>query len=77
MSFSTPDPRPLIGPAELAVRLGVSRDHIYRMKDRGTLPTPVRLGHLIRWDPEEIEDWLRAGARDRPSSPRLPQPASR
>ena len=56
---TTAAPKPLIGPAQLASRLGVSRDHVYRMKDRGTLPPPVRLGHLLRWDPQVIEQWIR------------------
>ena len=52
-------PTPLIGPADLAAWFGVSRDHIYRMRDRGELPQAIRLGHLIRWDPIEVEAWLK------------------
>lgn len=62
MPADTADPKPLIGTAELATRLGVSRDHVYRLTDRGTLPRPVRLGHLLRWNPDVIEDWLRREA---------------
>jgi excisionase family DNA binding protein len=46
---------------ELARRLGVSERHVHRLRDAGTLPTPIRLGRLIRWNRAVIEEWIRDG----------------
>jgi excisionase family DNA binding protein len=51
-------PAPLIGAMDLARRLGVSRDHVYRLLDRGQLPPAIRLGGLLKWDPRIIEAWI-------------------
>ena len=59
MTAHTTKPQPLIGVTELAARLGVSRDYIYRMKELDTFPRPVRIGALWKWDPALIEAWLR------------------
>lgn len=59
MTAPAPKPQPMIGVAELATRLGCSRDHIYRMRKLDGFPKPARIGHLLRWDPALIEAWLR------------------
>jgi excisionase family DNA binding protein len=40
---------------------GCSVRHIYRLADAGRMPTPVRLGSLVRWSKTAIEDWIAAG----------------
>lgn len=76
---TTRTPRePLIAPSELARRLGISRSHLYRLAARSGLPSPLRLGGILRWDPRVIEEWLAAGARPQPDwfpSPKNPEPS--
>ena len=43
---------------ELTELLGVDDKHIYRMAARGQLPS-FRVGGAVRFDPQEIADWLR------------------
>ncbi len=43
---------------ELAELFGVTPQHIYRMAADGTIPS-FRIAGAIRFDPEEIADWLR------------------
>lgn len=53
----TPDPAPLllIDAAEVARRLSISKSSVWRLRDRGLLPQPVRLGSIIRWRAAEVE----------------------
>ena len=53
-------------PALLDVRavarlLDCSTRHVYRLTDSDGMPTPVRLGALVRWNRNEIERWISAG----------------
>ncbi len=53
---------------QLARLLSVSRRHVERMDSAGKLPTPVRIGHSVRWPldgPTGIREWLRLGCPDR------------
>jgi len=52
---------------EVALLLGISRAHVWRLASSGRLPRPVRFGRAVRWDRRNIQDWLAAGAppRDR------------
>ena len=45
--------------SELCELLGVDDKHIYRMAARGSLPS-FRVGGSVRFDPQEIANWLRA-----------------
>ena len=51
-------PRPLLTAKELAELLGVSLRSIWRRKNDGTLPKPVRLGRIVRWHRQSVERWL-------------------
>jgi excisionase family DNA binding protein len=51
----------LIDVRAVAALLGCSTRHIYRLTDAGRMPTPVRLGALIRWRRAEIEEWIATG----------------
>lgn len=52
---------------EVALLLGISRAHVFRLASSGRLPRSVRLGRAVRWDRATLEAWLSAGAppRDR------------
>jgi excisionase family DNA binding protein len=52
---------------EVALLLGISRAHVFRLASSGRLPRSVRLGRAVRWDRTTLEAWLTAGAppRDR------------
>lgn len=43
--------------SELAELFGVTPQHIYRMAANGSIPS-FRIAGAIRFDPEEIADWL-------------------
>lgn len=47
---------------ELAEHLGTSQRHIRRLIAERRIPY-VKVGRLIRFDPEEIATWLDAGRR--------------
>ncbi|MBA2671626.1 MAG: helix-turn-helix domain-containing protein [Gemmatimonadetes bacterium] len=46
-------------------RMGEKRESIYRMCREGILPH-VRLGRKVKFAPEQIEDYLRAGGQALP-----------
>jgi len=41
--------------------LGCSATHVRRRDDLGEIPTPLKIGKLVRWRREELEAWIRAG----------------
>lgn len=45
----------------VATLLGCSARHVYRLADAGRMPLPVKLGALVRWNLQDLEDWLAAG----------------
>ncbi len=59
-----PPPMLLDRPA-LACTLGVSLRSIDKLRARGGLPGPLRLGRSVRWRRDEIAAWLAAGAPPR------------
>jgi predicted DNA-binding transcriptional regulator AlpA len=68
MTVSTPDPaiRPDQPPAvytarDLAGLLRCSIRHVWRMRDCGHMPPPIRVGRLVRWEVVRINDWIRQG----------------
>jgi len=67
-TMPTPDrPRPLMDLAQVAARLGVTQRHVRRLVAERRVPY-LKWGHLLRFDPDEIEAWLDA-ARVRPGRP--------
>ena len=65
-SPSCADPEEAISPAMLTVgdvarMLCCSARTIYRLTDSGRMPQPVRLGALIRWPRQTIENWIHLG----------------
>ncbi len=45
----------------LARRIPCSERHLDRMRDKGLVPPPVKLGALLRWNREVIEQWIADG----------------
>jgi excisionase family DNA binding protein len=54
-------PGTLLSVGQLAALLGCSARHCYRLADAGRMPTPVKLGALVRWRAAEITEWINAG----------------
>lgn len=46
---------------QVAAMLGCSTRHVYRMSDAGKMPVPMKLGNLVRWSRQGIEEWIEAG----------------
>ena len=44
----------------LAAHLGLSTRAVYNRVHRsdGTIPPPIRIGRLLRWQPEQVEEWI-------------------
>lgn len=49
--------RPLLTIAEVAERLGVTVRHVRRLVHERRIPF-IKWGHLLRFDPDEIETWI-------------------
>ena len=58
---SQADRRPhLLQPAEVCKLIRISPATLNRRWTSGEFPPPVRIGRLLRWDVEEIQEWLAA-----------------
>lgn len=53
----------LIDVQAVASMLGCSSRHVYRLSDAGRMPTPVRLGSLVRWQRTSVEAWIAGGCK--------------
>ncbi len=58
------DPK-LLTQGDLAKRLRISIRQVRRLDKSGSLPLPLKIGALKRWDPDEIDRWVKAGAPER------------
>ena len=45
----------------LAGKLNCSVRTCYRLADAGKMPRPVKLGALVRWSRETIDEWIAEG----------------
>ena len=54
----------------LAERLGIKRSTLYAWAEQGYIPH-LKLGRLLRFDPEEIDIWLQAHRRVATPEPAL------
>ena len=57
MTTQTPRRPGLMNLVELAERLGVNERHIRRLVAERRVPF-VKWGHLLRFDPDEIDEWI-------------------
>jgi len=60
------EPRPSESAALIDVRgvaelLHCSPRTVHRLSQNGDMPSPVKLGALVRWDRQRIEQWIAAG----------------
>ncbi|QDU23583.1 helix-turn-helix transcriptional regulator [Urbifossiella limnaea] len=53
-----PDPVALLSVDDVAALLGVSPRTVWRLRDGGHLPPPVRVGSLVRWRRATLLMWL-------------------
>lgn len=47
----------------VASMLNCSTRHVRRLADAGRMPSPLKLGALLRWRRADIEAWLADGCR--------------
>ena len=52
---------------QLAEILNCSPRTVYRLSDRGRIPSQVRLGGLVRWLRPTIDRWIAEGCPARPA----------
>lgn len=70
---ATGAPKLLLKDAEVAVRLGCSRRHIWTLLASGDLCPPVHLGRLVRWRAADIELWVSKLITVREVEPKTPR----
>ena len=64
--MATTSNRPaLLSLPDVAERLGVGERHIRRLVYERRIPF-IKWGHLLRFDPNEIEAWIDAARQQRP-----------
>ncbi len=51
---------------DLAKLLNCSARSVYRLADTGGIPLPVRIGGMIRWPRNAIEEWIAQGCPENP-----------
>ncbi len=49
---------------QVADRLTCSPRTVYRQVDMGRMPAPVRIGRLVRWSSDAIDEWVARGCPD-------------
>ena len=58
-------PAELLTVDDVATMLCCSSKHVHRLRDRGAMPQPVKLGnHLVRWRRADVLDWIIDGCRN-------------
>lgn len=58
-----PDSAMLLDVRTVSSLLGCSERHVYRLSDAGRMPSPVKLGSLVRWSASAIQEWIKGGCR--------------
>lgn len=61
----TPEPL-LLTVEEVAASFKLSKRTVWRLLSAGKLPEPLRIGSIVRWKKEEIEEWVRDGCTKHP-----------
>ena len=52
------EPTKLLDVRAVAELLSCSSRHVYRLSDAGLMPRPLRLGSLVRWRRELLDEWI-------------------
>jgi len=58
--------QPLVDIKETSAMLRCSARHIRRLASSGRMPSPLRVGGLVRWRRSEIDDWIAGGCSSPP-----------
>jgi excisionase family DNA binding protein len=56
-------PAALLDVQQVAELLNCSARHVYRLSDAGHMPAPVKLGALVRWRRQAVEEWIAGGCK--------------
>lgn len=59
--FGLTEETALITAGELAQLLRVSKRTLWRLRSRGAVPSPLRLGGNVRWPLDQIRNWIARG----------------
>lgn len=51
----------LISAEKVAELLGISKRTLWRLLSAGRLPEPIRLGSVVRWKRDELQEWIEEG----------------
>jgi len=54
----------LIDIVEVTERLHLSQRSVWRLRDAGKMPAPLKIGAAVRWRESEISAWIAAGCPD-------------
>lgn len=54
----------LIDVRDVSEMLGCSRRTVWRLRDGGRMPAPVRVMRAVRWSRKSIMEWIDAGLPD-------------
>jgi excisionase family DNA binding protein len=52
----------LLTPEQVAAKWGVPKSHVWRLAREGKVPH-VKLGRYVRFHPDALDEWERAGGR--------------
>lgn len=55
----------LLTKKQVADKLQVCPRQVSRLRNKGELPDPVRLGTSVRWPAKELDSWIMAGCPNR------------
>jgi len=53
----------LLSVEKVAAMLDCSPRHVYRLEERGQMPSAVRLGACVRWPRATVEKWVADGCQ--------------
>lgn len=60
-SVKPPEPEPLLSPEETAEYLGVSKDHLRRLRRSGEGPAWIRVSErVVRYKLSDLQSWVEA-----------------
>ena len=51
----------LLAVGHVASMLSCSERSVWRLSDEGKMPAPVRIGRLVRWSRDKLNEWIDAG----------------
>ena len=61
MTATVPARERFLDVGQVAMVLDVSKRSVYRLRDGGRIPAPLRIGRSARWRATGIDDWTERG----------------